>query len=320
MRVIGMRQYFAMLIEASTAIEKSYQVGRSEFRYQVPAASNMLNARLGFGTSHIHRISDSGRRQRLLSVAWEEGVRHFDTARLYGYGIAERELGAFLLGRRTQARIVSKVGFRFPAFSTQNPYVSKAAKYVAAAEKRVRTALGGDVNRLDHVFERRDFSTAALDASLDASLRALRTDYVDLLLLHEFEPGVGRDSLLALDWCVKQERAGRIRAFGVAGTRERCASTYEACPELCETIQCSCVESSDHGVQGTPVGFVPHITYGHFRGRQLAGALLDVQVKRAIQANLDGTILFSSTREENVRRLARSFRCALSQLQRGMPK
>lgn len=315
MRVIGVRHHAWMLTEAPTALEKSRYVGRPESSHAVPFTPAVLNAQLGFGTSHIHRIGESRQRQRLLSVAWEEGVRHFDTARLYGYGIAERELGEFLSGRRAQARIVSKVGFRFPSFATQSPFISRVAKYASAAEKRVRQALRGKASRLDNLIERRDFATAVLDASLEASLEALRTEYLDLLLLHEFEPAVCEDPSPVLDWCVRQKRSGRIRGFGVAGARARCANTFDLCPELCEIIQCSCSECLDETARVEAEGFAPHITYGHFRGKQLAGALLDVQVKRAIQANTAGVVLFSSSREENVRRLARSFRRALAQLQ-----
>jgi len=49
-------------------------------------------------------------RLRLLETAWDAGIRHFDTAPLYGQGEAETVLGRFLRNRRETLSLTSKFG------------------------------------------------------------------------------------------------------------------------------------------------------------------------------------------------------------------
>src|SRR5205085_7473496 len=59
------------------------------------------------------------------------------------------------------------------------------------------------------------FSPAELTRSVEASLKALRTDYLDILLLHECEaPEATRPETLSL--LEKLRADGKIRAFGIA--------------------------------------------------------------------------------------------------------
>ena len=51
---------------------------------------------LGFGCASLMRLPEARDRQRLLDLAVDLGIRHFDGARLYGLGQVEGELGALL--------------------------------------------------------------------------------------------------------------------------------------------------------------------------------------------------------------------------------
>jgi hypothetical protein len=68
-------------------------------------------SRLGFGTSGVMgaALTTSGR-LKLLDTAWDAGIRHFDTAPLYGFGEAESLLGPFLRRRRDTITITTKFG------------------------------------------------------------------------------------------------------------------------------------------------------------------------------------------------------------------
>jgi D-threo-aldose 1-dehydrogenase len=68
-------------------------------------------SRLGFGTSGIMgaALTTAGR-LKLLDAAFDAGIRHFDTAPLYGFGEAESLLGRFLRGRRDAITITTKFG------------------------------------------------------------------------------------------------------------------------------------------------------------------------------------------------------------------
>ena len=51
---------------------------------------------------------------RTLEVALEQGITHFDVARLYGFGQAEGILGEFLRGKRDRVTVTTKFGLRPP--------------------------------------------------------------------------------------------------------------------------------------------------------------------------------------------------------------
>ena len=52
-------------------------------------------SRLGLGLGSVHRINSARGRLELVRAAIDLGITHFDTARLYGDGLAERVLGQY---------------------------------------------------------------------------------------------------------------------------------------------------------------------------------------------------------------------------------
>ncbi|OKO83316.1 aldo/keto reductase [Bradyrhizobium sp. AS23.2] len=102
-----------------------------------------------------------------IERAWSLGVRFFDTAPLYGFGLAERRLGAFLRQQPRESYVIStKVG-------------------------RLLRVPGGPAAEDDHyksgqrerpVF---DFSYEGVLRSVEESLSRLGLDRVDVLLVHD---------------------------------------------------------------------------------------------------------------------------------------
>ena len=79
-------------------------------------AADARVARLGFGGAPIgnlySEVSDDVA-AAAIEAAWQAGIRHFDTAPFYGYGLSERRLGRVLAGRGGQGLVLStKVGRR----------------------------------------------------------------------------------------------------------------------------------------------------------------------------------------------------------------
>ena len=70
--------------------------------------------RIGFGAASIgglYTAIDDAQAIATVERAWDLGIRLFDTAPLYGYGTAERRLGAVLANRPRDAFVLStKVG------------------------------------------------------------------------------------------------------------------------------------------------------------------------------------------------------------------
>ena len=69
-----------------------------------------ISTALGFLLRQSYWLPEAGDRQRLLDLAVDLGVRHFDVARLYGLGQAEAELGALLRRHPGQLTVATKCG------------------------------------------------------------------------------------------------------------------------------------------------------------------------------------------------------------------
>lgn len=175
--------------------------------------------RLGFGCGSIMRLPSRRQRQELLGAVFEDGVRHFDVARMYGLGTAEAELAALAKGRRDTITIATKFGIEPRAAASrlarfQAPARRLLARFPALRQRVKRTA---DVFDLPHRYD-----VAAARASLERSLTELQTDYVDILLLHNPTAGDEVDD----DICAYLEtarEAGHVRAWGVSGEPQACA-------------------------------------------------------------------------------------------------
>src|SRR5581483_8432674 len=66
----------------------------------------------GAGVGSVFRKVDEADAQRAVAVAYDAGVRHFDTVLLYGYGLSEVRLGRALARYpRAEYVISTKVGY-----------------------------------------------------------------------------------------------------------------------------------------------------------------------------------------------------------------
>jgi myo-inositol catabolism protein IolS len=140
---------------------------------------------LGFGCWEIGgtygRIDEEDFR-RSVARAIDSGVTCFDTAEAYGMGVSEEALARALGGRRNDVVIATKFGVGY-----------------------------------EEMPNRRDSSRARVLASIDKSLRRLRTDHVDIYLVHWPDPNTPLDETMrALDDIVGQ---GKARYIGVSNFR-----------------------------------------------------------------------------------------------------
>lgn len=117
--------------------------------------------------------------RRMVDMSLEHGVTLFDTADVYSDGASEEVLGAALKGRRDRALISTKAALP----TGEGPYDAGVSR-------------------------------SRLIASVDAALRRLDTDRIDLFQLHAYDAGTPVEEVLAtLDDLV---RAGKIRYTGVS--------------------------------------------------------------------------------------------------------
>lgn len=121
--------------------------------YQILGKTGLKVSEIGFGAWGIGGKGWGGCSETdaraALEKAWESGVNIFDTCDAYGDGLSEKLIGEFLQGRRDQAIVVTKGGTNFRVLQRS-----------------------------------KNFERDYLKMSLDESLERLKTDYVDVYLLH----------------------------------------------------------------------------------------------------------------------------------------
>jgi aryl-alcohol dehydrogenase-like predicted oxidoreductase len=154
--------------------------------------SGLRTSAIGFGTWALGSDwwGDHEPPDRLISRALDLGITFFDTADTYGSGTNEEIVGDALAragARRDEIQLSTKFG------------------YVLDADRK-----GHAEGERPH-----DWSPAHAGRALEASLRRLRTDHIDLYQLHNPQmDAIERDDLFEeLERC-KDE--GKIRQYGVA--------------------------------------------------------------------------------------------------------
>jgi aryl-alcohol dehydrogenase-like predicted oxidoreductase len=180
------------------------------------------SSRLGFGCGGVMGRVGRGQSLRAIAAALDGGITHFDVARLYGYGEAEALIGEALRGQRDKVVIASKFGLTATraagALRALKPLAQKLAASVPGARSVMRSLVGVATQPADR------FSVASARASLDQSLAALKTDYLDILFLHDCAADDLSDDLAGfLD---DQMAAGKIRAWGAASDFDAVALLY----------------------------------------------------------------------------------------------
>jgi D-threo-aldose 1-dehydrogenase len=190
-------------------------------------------SRVGFGTGGLLRITSARGRQDTLAAALASGITHFDTAPLYGFGESERALGRFLRGQRNKVTLTTKFGLQASALAARLVVFQSAARRALRLFPALRRAA---VRNSGAFSTPPSFSRAAASASLEKSLRALRTDYVDFFLAHQAsERALPDDDLMA--WLEDAKRAGKILAFGVATDFEWLPPVLQRRPQLSRVVQ-----------------------------------------------------------------------------------
>jgi aryl-alcohol dehydrogenase-like predicted oxidoreductase len=134
---------------------------------------------VGLGCNNFGRRVDEEGTRAVVDAALEAGVTFFDTADVYGnHGGSETVLGEVLRGRREQVVLATKFG----------------------------SDMGDDASHRGS----RDYMRRALDASL----RRLQTDVIDLYQHHQRDPETPvEETMAALDELVEE---GTIRAYGTS--------------------------------------------------------------------------------------------------------
>ncbi|MGG1339401.1 aldo/keto reductase [Bacillus toyonensis] len=162
---------------------------------------DLLKGTLGFGTAplgNMYRNIPEEEAIATVDAAWDNGVRYFDTAPLYGSGLAEIRLGEALSKRNRDDYFLStKVG-RIISDELEDPSTRDLGEKGGLFEF-------GRKNKIIN-----DYSADATLRSIEDSLKRLKTDRLDFVYIHDVAQDFYGD-----EWISQFEiaRTGAFRAL-----------------------------------------------------------------------------------------------------------
>ena len=136
-------------------------------------AKGLTFTELGMGTAplgNLYKAISEDEANATLEKAWEVGCRYFDTAPLYGLGLAETRVNRFLKGKPRDEYVLS----------------TKVGRLMEACAPEHRTGIGKffETPTRREMF---DYSYNGIMRSFETSLERLGVDRVDILLCHDLD-------------------------------------------------------------------------------------------------------------------------------------
>jgi aryl-alcohol dehydrogenase-like predicted oxidoreductase len=122
-------------------------------RHRALGSSGLVVSVVGIGCNAFGSRIGPDAVQDVVDAAFDEGVTFFDTADTYGLGTSEELLGAALAGRRDEVVVATKFGMDMKGRNGPDQGARASRRYVRRA--------------------------------VEASLRRLGTDHIDLYQLHQ---------------------------------------------------------------------------------------------------------------------------------------
>jgi aryl-alcohol dehydrogenase-like predicted oxidoreductase len=154
----------------------------SDMTYRRLGVSGLVVSTVGLGCNNFGRKLDLDATRTVVDAAFNAGITLFDTADIYGtpHGNSEAFLGAALKGRRDEIVLATKFGMNMAGSNGADHGARGARRYIVRA--------------------------------VEASLRRLDTEYIDLYQIHTPDPETPIDeTIAALDDLV---RSGKVRYLG----------------------------------------------------------------------------------------------------------
>lgn len=252
--------------------------------------TDLALSRLSFGTASLHHLPSRRQRLDLLAAAFDRGITHFDTAPYYGFGLAELDLGRALGKRRGEVTIATKFGLYPPGGAVSG-----------TPSLWLRKGLGKLSSRFSRPIA--DWSVAKAAQSLRNSLGRLRTDYVDILFLHE-PSGEPLRSDEIWRWLEGERQNGTIRAWGLSGEPSELKASISHPLAMVLQVRDSTIQTEADAVlrAGRPL----QLTFGYLSATAGRAAPMPAEtvVEAALLRNRTGSILISTRRPERIAELA----------------
>ncbi|EJU03370.1 Aldo/keto reductase [Dacryopinax primogenitus] len=172
------------------------RLGNSGLRVSLPIVGCM-----SFGSSQWSDwVLDEDKALPLLKAAWDRGVTTLDTANVYSNGESEKIIAKFI---KTYNIPRSKLVI-----------LTKCYGIVAEGQPGFFTATKQYLRDTREFVNQAGLSRAAIFNAVEACLRRLETDYIDLYQIHRYDPNTpAEETMCALNDLV---RSGKVRYIGAS--------------------------------------------------------------------------------------------------------
>lgn len=277
----------------------------------IRATASAAGVPLGFGTARLTHDMRTTPAEVIIAAALDSGIAYFDTARMYGDGLAEGVLAQALGRARERVILASKVGILPPSRSLAMRAARSAVRHLIAAAPAAERFLSPPAASMPRFGV---FDVDEMRLSVETSLRELKTDRLDILLLHDCEPEDVTDEVVDLLRTLRNE--GKICASGMATSAPAAAKIAREHPSLCEVVQTPAFVGPivaaglniTHSVLGARLDRLQawcDVNPDRFGGLGVdvsdRGALGRLLLASAVRANREGIVLFSSSTPDNIR-------------------
>jgi D-threo-aldose 1-dehydrogenase len=209
---------------------------------QIRLPNGRSTTNLGFGCAGLLRLPTARSRDTLLRTVFEEGITHFDVARMYGSGEAEGIVGSSLKSIRDRITLATKFGLPYATPTRSSLKIQSLAKWILskspALKNKIRMLASNATLSTSQLAIPHIYSVDEMERSLNLSLSQLQTDYIDMFFLHApvIHDIIAEDLAGALE---QKKAAGKIGAFGISGYRAELENFLKRRPDVCgDAIQC----------------------------------------------------------------------------------
>lgn len=179
-------------------------------------ANMNISQNLGFGCVGLSAMSSYFSAKAILEQSFRYGIRHYDTAPLYGRGYSELILGSFIRNKREQLTIATKFGLGEPGIpklpAVLAVSLNSLKKLVTQSRETIKSSPA--TNNEQPQLYKREISYDNVVNGLQNSLKRLGTHYIDYYLLHEGIPSFLTPD--ALEYLLSAKQKGIVKKIGLA--------------------------------------------------------------------------------------------------------
>jgi aryl-alcohol dehydrogenase-like predicted oxidoreductase len=252
-----------------------------------------FSKKIGFGGASLTSMPSLNQAIKLLDLTFDLGIRHYDTAPIYGNGYSEVIYSKFLKGKRKEVFLVTKFGLGnpskvFPLIAPQLirlNYLRRQLVGSANLENQINSSVLSNYNS--------KIDAKQIIHSIESSLKRLGTDHLNALMLHESLPNnLTDDSIYEL---LKLKEAGKVLKIGIACNVDRIIQESKSIEPIWDILQ---YEGYNLKKKKQVMALFPNCT--HFHHSVFKNTILGKEdnysdlLFKAVEFNPYGKVIFST--------------------------